>query len=140
MKLTSFALVEKNDKYLLVCETSIRWKGHWFFPGGQVKKDESPEMAAVRETKEETGNDIKLDGMFYSKYNPGILIAELCFYYHAELDPLQVTIIDGSELLKYEWFTYDEILNLPLRENALDIINTYRNLKKHRPQQIKEYA
>jgi 8-oxo-dGTP pyrophosphatase MutT (NUDIX family) len=140
MKLASFALIEKDDCYLLVCETSLKWKGHWFFPGGHVKKDESPEMAAIRESKEETGYNIQLDGMFYSKYNPGILIAELCFYYHAEPAPIEIKSMEEPGLLKYDWFTYEEILNLPLRENALDIINTYRNLKKHRPSQIKEYA
>ena len=75
--------------------------------------------------------------MFYTKYNPGILNAELCFYYYAEpISSLDMT--DHS--IKSRWFNYEEIINLPLRENAIDIINTYRNLKKRRVIHVNEYA
>jgi len=33
----------------------------WEFPGGQLEWGESPEAAAVRETKEETGLNVKID-------------------------------------------------------------------------------
>jgi 8-oxo-dGTP pyrophosphatase MutT (NUDIX family) len=132
MKLTSFALIENNDRYLLVCETSLKWKGHWFFPGGKAKKDETPEQAAIREAKEEIACDIDLKGMFYTKYSPGILMAELCFYYYAEPRSYITRDKEIQPSLKSRWFNYEEILKLPLRENAIDIIDTYRNLKKRR--------
>ena len=137
MKLASFTLIENNDNYLLVQENSLRWKNHWFLPGGKSEKDESPEQTARREAKEEIGCDIDLKEMFYTKYNPGILNAELSFYYYAEpISSLDMT--DHS--IKSRWFNYEEIINLPLRENEIDIINTYRNLKKRRVIHVNEYA
>jgi ADP-ribose pyrophosphatase YjhB (NUDIX family) len=138
MKLASFTLIENNDNYLLVQENSLRWKNHWFLPGGKSEKDESPEQTARREAKEEIGCDIDLKEMFYTKYSPGIIVAELCFYYYA--NPSSPIDMKNQHSLKSRWFTYDEITKLPLRENARDIIDTYRNLKKRRSAQINEYA
>ena len=58
MKLASFTLIENDDNYLLVQENSLRWKNHWFLPGGKSEKNESPEQTAKREAKEEIGCDI----------------------------------------------------------------------------------
>lgn len=138
MKLASFTLIENDDNYLLVQENSLRWKNHWFLPGGKSEKNESPEQTAKREAKEEIGCDIELKEMFYTKYSPGIILAELCFYYYA--NPTLPIDMKSQHSLKSRWFSYDEILTLPLRENAKDIIDTYRNLKKRRSLQITEYA
>lgn len=37
----------------------------WVFPGGRVEENESVAAAAIRECKEETGYDIKLNGVCY---------------------------------------------------------------------------
>lgn len=130
MKLTSFALIESNDSYLLIRESASKWKGKWFFPGGETKKNESPEQAVLRETKEEAACEIAVKGMFYSKYHHGLLNKNLCFYYYAEALSKEIKTQSDKHSLKSRWFKYEEILSLPLRENAMDIINTYRNLKK----------
>lgn len=41
----------------------------WNFPGGGIEANESPEQACIRETKEETGFDIKIEGLLYSMNN-----------------------------------------------------------------------
>ena len=46
---------------ILLVKTSYR--SHWEFPGGVVDKDESPQAAAIRETREEIGiavSDLRL--------------------------------------------------------------------------------
>jgi len=59
-----FALVvcrrKRDGKYLLVQEV-CSWG--WWLPGGRVDAGESFEKAAIRETKEEAGIDIRLSGI-----------------------------------------------------------------------------
>lgn len=60
--LTVAAVIEHDDKYLLVEEYAI---GRRVFsqPGGHIEADESPEQAVVRETLEETGCTIECEDM-----------------------------------------------------------------------------
>lgn len=44
------AIVLKNDHVLLIRTT---YRPHWELPGGKARKGEAPEVAVVRETKEE---------------------------------------------------------------------------------------
>ncbi len=131
MKLTTFALIENNERYLLICEASTKWKGKWFLPGGHAKKHETPEQAVIRETKEEAACEISLKGMFYSKYQPGLIHNKLCIYYYAEAITKDIKKLPDKHSLESRWFCYEEILELPLRGDVIDIINTYRNLKKN---------
>jgi len=60
--LTVAAVIEHDDKYLLVEEYAI---GRRVFsqPGGHFEADESPEQAVIRETLEETGCTIECEDM-----------------------------------------------------------------------------
>ncbi|MCX7912517.1 MAG: (deoxy)nucleoside triphosphate pyrophosphohydrolase [Dehalococcoidales bacterium] len=51
------AILEKAGK-VLIARRRENEGGMWEFPGGAVKKDESPEQAIAREIKEELGIDI----------------------------------------------------------------------------------
>ena len=42
---------------------------YWVFPGGGVKEGESPEEALIREIKEETGFDVKIDRLLFKLEN-----------------------------------------------------------------------
>jgi phosphoglycolate phosphatase len=50
-------LFDADDRLLLLKHTKT---GRWVAPGGMVEPDESPEQAAVREMREETGCDVSL--------------------------------------------------------------------------------
>ncbi len=80
-KVGASVVLEHNGKLLLVRRGINPHKGKWCLPGGFVEFDESPEKAAIRECKEETNLDVKIERLFgiYPYINdirgPGILIA-----------------------------------------------------------------
>ena len=59
-------IVERDGGVLLVRLNYGPRDGHWALPGGLVEDDETPEEAAVRETHEETGFHVSLDGLLAS--------------------------------------------------------------------------
>ena len=64
------AVVERYDEVLLVKLSYGPREGHWSLPGGLVESDETPEEAAVRETEEETGLTVELDGLVATYMRP----------------------------------------------------------------------
>lgn len=60
IKLQVSIIIEKNDKFLLVKEGDPAVYGYTNLPGGHTEAGETPQEAAVREAKEETGLDISL--------------------------------------------------------------------------------
>ena len=67
MKEFGSALVIKDDKFLLVLAKVGAPAGLWNNPGGHIEEGETPEQAAKRETKEETGYDVEI-GELVGKY------------------------------------------------------------------------
>jgi len=57
------ALVEQAGRVLLIRRGVEPGKGLWGLPAGYVEADESAEEAAIRETREECGLDVALDGL-----------------------------------------------------------------------------
>ncbi len=65
MKVIVGGIIEKEGKYLLVQEAKKKCYEKWNFPAGHLDFNESLEQGAIREIKEETGCDVKLDGVCY---------------------------------------------------------------------------
>ena len=53
-----FAMVDSQMKVLLIQRGRDSYKGQWAFPGGFLNMDETAEVGALRELKEETGPGI----------------------------------------------------------------------------------
>lgn len=85
--LTVCAVVEHDDKYLIVEE---RASGVMVItqPGGHIETGESPEEAATRETREETGYSIRPNGLLgvYLWIHPQTRQQFLRIVYTAELE------------------------------------------------------
>ncbi|MDZ4231375.1 MAG: NUDIX hydrolase [Patescibacteria group bacterium] len=57
---TAHVVLVRQDKFLLVQEFVGGIRGLWGLPGGGIKRNETAEMTAIREVKEETGFNIEL--------------------------------------------------------------------------------
>uniref|UniRef100_K3WVN0 Nudix hydrolase domain-containing protein n=1 Tax=Globisporangium ultimum (strain ATCC 200006 / CBS 805.95 / DAOM BR144) TaxID=431595 RepID=K3WVN0_GLOUD len=121
--LYSFALVvchnKKYNSFLLVQEFAN--SGYWL-PGGRIDSGENPAEAAIRETKEEAGIDIRLTGMIKIEYHPkkdrsGSQYVRMRFIFYAEpidCDQLPKSIPD-YESVGATWCSADQVASLPLR-------------------------
>ncbi len=52
------AIVRRGDEILIMKRAMGAMSGAWYFPGGQLEEDESPEEGVRREIREETGLDV----------------------------------------------------------------------------------
>jgi 8-oxo-dGTP pyrophosphatase MutT (NUDIX family) len=62
-------IVHRDGRYLLLKERKHRG---WYFPAGRVEVGESLEQAALRETREETGVEVVLEGLLRFEHGPTI--------------------------------------------------------------------
>jgi len=101
-------LVKCDGKYLLVKENPSG-KDVYNLPAGHVDKDEQLEAAAIRESKEETGYDVRL-------------IEQIALYHESAPQSVKhvylAEIIGGEEkaqegeILEVVWRSFDEIVEL----------------------------
>ncbi|MCW8132883.1 MAG: NUDIX hydrolase [Planctomycetota bacterium] len=119
---TSFSVlvvVRKDGQYLLVRE---RKRGHgWYLPGGRVEPGENLIEAAIRETLEETGVPVTLDGLLRIEHTPvknGSRV-RLFFLGRPEFDTTPKRVPD-RESLGARWFLPDELASLTLHHEEAD--------------------
>lgn len=110
----------KSRKFLLIKHRKL---GKWIQPGGHIEPNEDPEEAALRETFEETGLNVKLVGKKFPREQDFIfplalqknIVEEnhihIDFVYLAYPKENQKEIINYNETEGLEWFTLDQIVN-----------------------------
>ena len=99
-------LVENEEAFLLV---RINY-GHrrWTVPGGGIHKGEAPEVAAMRELKEEAGivaDKVRKIGEYTNTHQYKI---DTVHVYHTRV-PNRDSSIDGFEIAEAEWFTLAQL-------------------------------
>ena len=74
-KLVACTIPAQDGRILLLRRNIEPSKGRWTFPGGFVDWGESVQLAALRETFEETGFTVALDGLVGVYSYPGVPLA-----------------------------------------------------------------
>jgi 8-oxo-dGTP diphosphatase len=129
--LTVDTVITQNNSVVLIMRKYPPFKGSWALPGGFVEYGETVEMAAIRESKEETGLDIGLDGIVgvYSDphRDPRGHIISICFLGHrtggelvADTDAEDIQCMDIDEVFNIELaFDHHKIL-----EDAFELLKS----------------
>lgn len=110
----SIVIVRKGDRFLLVHE---RKHGQlWYFPAGRVEPGETFEQAAIRETREEAGIDVVLDGVIRMEQNPAPDGNRMRMIFVAKpANDAPPKSVPDDESLGAGWFTLEECRQMPLR-------------------------
>lgn len=121
------ALIFRNDEVLLCQFESGIEEPFWFVPGGKVRAFESANEAAVREVKEELGEEISCDRLVWiteSLVTTGVKPAqEIALYFEVKLSPasplLEVTGlmpgIESGSNLSFRWIPRDQLSQFDIR-------------------------
>ena len=104
----SIVWITKNDEKILAVSRGVD-SDKYAMPGGHVEEGETPEQAAIRELKEETGLDLLNPEFIFSDYNSSGMY--VCVYggeYAGE--------IRGSDEGHVEWVSVNTLLEGPYFE------------------------
>ena len=101
------AVVLKEGKVLLVRQAQgASLAGQWSIPWGIVEQDEYPSIAAKRETREESGITVEIEGLLglqNLEWESGIGIVYLCRHLEGTPQP------DGQETDRAAYFSLAEL-------------------------------
>ena len=123
-------LVEDGARVLLARRAVDPGAGLWDLPGGFCGPDETPEDAAVRELREETGADVRVTGFLGhvpDTYGAGGDPTLNCVFTARLVDPA-ATPVAADDVAELRWFAADE---LPAREE-IAFANTVEALRRWR--------
>lgn len=104
-------------------------KGHWAFAKGHVEGNETEEETALREIKEETSLDVKLDTNFRTTvtYSPMEGVEKEVVYFLAyKLAGDETPQLE--EISEIEWLNLDDAMNKVTYERDKDIL---KKVKKY---------
>ncbi len=104
---TAGCVIKQNGKYLLVQEGLPKAYGLWNMPAGHTNPGETPEEAAVREVREETGYEVELDELI-SVFTDG---PKLRYTYTAHIVGGELNF-PKDEIMDAKWLTYSELEKL----------------------------
>lgn len=114
-------LIIKDGNVLLVQEAHTEAYGLWSLPMGSVELNERPEDAAIRETKEETGFNVKVTRSKVLNLS-GEELKCLSRFNHEKIDfhVFEGEIVSGElskghDILDAKWFPINDIKTLELR-------------------------
>ena len=97
--------IKKNNKVLMVRQYVERGDIVWNFPGGGIEAGETPEGAAIREAKEETGYDVRIIELLFSNGRKYTYVAEVI---GGELR-IDKDNPDNEDIIDVAWVDVDDV-------------------------------
>lgn len=126
------AIILENDKgeFLLALRDNkpgIPFPNHWDLIGGHLEEGETPDVALVREVKEELNIELK-DYSFYKKYEclTGDAYENIKYIYTGKINiPIEeITLLEGE---RPQFFSRNEIPNVKFANIIKSIVMEYIN-------------
>ena len=117
------AVIVSNAKIVLIKRGNEPSRGKWTIPGGLVELAESPEIAVVREAKEETGLDVDNPTLLDVVSNVDLDEKGRVKYHYVIIDYI-VHVKGGkieaaSDAVELRWVSFDEV-------EAYDLTTSFR--------------
>lgn len=106
---------EKNEIMLIQSKRYITSRLEWEIPAGRIEENESPEDAARRECKEETGCMLR-DLTYLCYYNPNNGMSDLKVHLFMARVETETSDIDENEVNAKQWVSKEKVLEI-LRDN-----------------------
>lgn len=103
----SAAIIVSEGRVLMVRRRVKEGELMWQFPAGGIEAGESPEEAAVRETREEAGLEVKALRVLGDRVHPKTQAR--MHYVACEVVAGEATVADPEELDAVAWVRHDEI-------------------------------
>jgi ADP-ribose pyrophosphatase YjhB (NUDIX family) len=115
------AIVVQEEKLLLVQRSDGMG---YALPGGVMRWNESIEESVRRETREETGYDVEVQGLFNNYSGPGRddRFSSLCLAYEAKVTDGRLT--PSNEGIPH-WVPLSEVLDLNLAFDVQEVVTDY---------------
>lgn len=112
-RISAGAIVQKEDRLLLVRHVVQGKYDFWVCPGGGVKGDESLEEAARREVREETGLDVQITKLVYFEefFNPECRFLKFWFLAEALAGELDISHPEtiSEHIVEASWLSPAEL-------------------------------
>ncbi len=120
-------ILDKQNKGLKVLLVKHN-KGHWAFAKGHVEGNETEEQTALREIKEETSLDVRLDTNFRTTvtYSPMEGVEKEVVYFLAyKLEGNETPQLE--EISEIQWLNLEDAMNKVTYERDKDILIKVKN-------------
>jgi mutator protein MutT len=122
------AVVWRQDEVLLVRRGRPPGKDYWSLPGGKIEAGETPEAAALREVREETGLQPELLGLIgvFSISSGDVEYRISCFVARSISGAIQF----GDDAADAQWVKLSAVNKLKLAPNTFEAIQQSQDFVK----------
>lgn len=119
-------LIEHNGRFLMIRETY--GPQHWTFPGGRMKKLETPEDTARRKAEEEVGITLRNPRYLGSYFHTRQYKKDAICVYYVNV-PSDTYVANTSIVAECAWIRIEDIATLQRSESVDDALELYRRHK-----------